>query len=1010
MPEVVINSARINTFKFSASFDLYNKSVLYDSSGSDYVSGGSLLVQGISFRLEDKQGVVYKDYDFTTPDIQPALGQSEYTLDLSSFGLPFLLGNTFKITGGIKDSDGNIYYTPAVFKTICQPVDITESGYVPGMFQIVASCPDNTLTVKEITKLVYDGKQPTTVTKTGTLYYPTGTLDPVTFTGTPFTNNQIYTGENRINCTTVASYDLENDVFVLVTYLTRQAFKVSCSFKMMDLMCCLEKLEQTAVLNCDTAVGQGAKQKMNDISFYFMVGLGKEINGEDASKEAEYIRKTLNCDCGAFTLGQNEQTPVNPAVTNIVLQGVAGTTIPAPTVNGNTKTYSIRSSIYQVVKGNPSDLAFTITTDTSVTNLVKYKITFNYDVMAGYILTAIQNNPTWIALLNSLITGISGSLAGLNGKCVIDMTTIDYAVSESVTSLTKITNIVINGTTYNAPANTFANNATPINTWLNSLTLGTFNASVVSGTLTIISTANTNVVSTITFTSPDETKMFGSTSKTLIQVLQALIDYLCGLTACQVALCHNLSLLFFDYNGDLVPHGLTTLNSQDDFNSLAQDAINSLATRINTLTGITCDKLKAVFVDRPLSSFAGAARIFGFDLDGNCTSFTPQQVALGIMQAVQAFANVKTAFCAIDCSVPASCPDISAINMNVLAGNIAIYGVTFSPTTTSSQQLTVQYRVNGTTPWTVATNNLNVFANGNINGTTPYQITGVSQGTTYDVQITNNCGGTGFLTQITIPTGTVYSGSFLLDTSAYTICGQSPVTLYSSSPFASGVTMYTDIGLTTPVTGFTFISAATSGNIFAIDTSTGVVGIDTGNGCTNGVAGTYILGNDSGTICSGSTTTLYTNGSFAPGLILYSDASLITPVTGFSFVVNSDNNHIYNLNSGTGSIGSDTGLNCTLNYRLNAAGGRSIDSVTGSGIPTLPATGVNGSQEGFQSGMSGAYAVAISGSAAAGFKLTGYVDGSPVDCVPLLGSATYGLNITATSGQAVIIAIEFGSC
>jgi hypothetical protein len=348
--------------------------------------------------------------------------------------------------------------------------------------------------------------------------------------------------------------------------------------------------------------------------------------------------------------------------------------------------------------------------------------------------------------------------------------------------------------------------------------------------------------------------------------------------------------------------------------------------------------------------------------------------------------------------------------MNVLAGNIAIYGVTFSPATTGSQQLTVQYRVNGTVPWTVATNNLNVFANGTINGTTPYQITGVSQGTTYDVQITNNCGGTGFLTQITIPTGTVYSGSFLLDNSAYTICGQAPTTLYSNSPFASGVTMYTDIGLTTPVTGFTFISAATSGNIFAIDTSTGVVGVDTGNGCTNGVAGTYILGNDSGTICSGSTTTLYTNGAFAPGKILYLDASLITPVTGSSFVVNSSNNHIYNLNSGTGSVGSDTGLTCTLNYRLNAAGGRSIDSVSGTGVPTLPATGVNGSQQGFQSGMSGAYAIAISGATPAGFKLVAHVDGVQVDCVVLTSSGTYGLNITATSAQAVIIDVEFGTC
>ena len=1010
MPEVVVNSPNINTFKFSASFDLYNKSILYNSSGTDYVSGGQLLVKGISFRIEDKEGVVYKDYDFTNPDINPAGGGSTYTLDLSSFGLPFLLGNTFKITGGIKDSNDAIYYTPAVFKTLCKPVGITEAGYVPGMFQVIASCANNTLTVKEISLLVYDGKQPTTVSKDGTLYYPTGTLAPVPFTGTPFTNNEIITGENRINCTTVATYDMSDDVFVLVTYLTKQVFPVSCNFKMMDLMCCLEKLEQTAITQCDTAVGQGARQKMNDISFYFMVGLGKETNGQDASKEAEYIRKALNCDCGAFTLGQNEQTPLNPAVTNIVLQGVAGTTIPDATVNGSTKTYLIASSIYQVVKGNTSDLAFSIITDTSTPNLVKYKITFNYDVMAGYILTAIQNNPTWIALLNSLITGISSGVTGLNGKCVINTASVDYAVSESVTGSTLITNIVINGVTYNAPANTHANDTATINLWLNSLSLGVFNASLASGTLTIISTANTNVVSTITFTSPNETKLFGSSSKTLLQVLQGIIDYLCGLTACQIALCHNLSLLYFDYNGVLTSLNVTTSNTQDDYNTALSSVINNLAARINTLTGITCDKLKAVFVDRPSSSFAGVARIFGYDTDGNCIAWSPQQVSLGVMQAVQAFANVKTAFCDIDCTTPATCPDIAGINMNIISGNIGIYGVTFSPAASGSQQLTVQYRIHGTTTWTTATNNLSVFANGNINGTTPYQISGLTQGTTYDVQIVNNCGGSGFISQITVPTGAVYSGSFLLGNVLYTLCGQAPVTLYSSSPFGSGVTMYTDAGLTTPVTGNLFISGASSGNIFQLNASTGVVGIDTGNSCSSGIAGSYILGNSTGTICAGASQTLYTNGSFAPAKILYSDPGLTTPVTGFSFVVNSADNHIYNLNSSTGVIGSDTGLTCTLNYRLNAAAGRSIDSVSGTGIPVLPPTGINGSQQGFQTGMSGSYGFSISGSSVEGFKLTAYVNGSPVSCILLAGPGVYNLTITASSAQSVVVSIESGSC
>jgi hypothetical protein len=1006
MPSVQVNSNNITTFAFSASFDLYNKNLLFSSAASVYPVSPSGLK--ISFKVEDKDGVVYKDFDFTAPDIDPSITDS-YTLDMSSFGLQFLLGNTFKITGGIQDVTATIYYTPTALVTVCKPVGITESGYVPGSFQVIASCPDNTLTVKEITLFTYNNLKPASVSKSGILYYPVGTIAQVAFTGTPFTNNQIYTGENRINCTTAATYDMGNGIFVIVTYITAQAFKVTCSNRIMDLMCCLVDLERTAKIHCDDAIGLNAKQKMAEVQFYLVTGLGKEINGQDASYEADFIRKTLSCDCGATSLGQNEQTPINPLVTNIVLQGAGGTQVDAPVINGNTKTFSIRSSIYRVAKGDPSDLAWTITTDTSVANVVTYKITFNYSVMAGYILTAIQSDPSLLSQLNSFVTGVFPQLTGLNGKCVIDLTKADYAVSQAVDGTTIVTSVVINGTTYTAPSNLQGNDAASISTWLNSLTLGTFNVVVNAGVLTIMSIQNTNVISTISFTNPTVTRQWSSTTATVVQVFQAIIDYLCALTACQVSLCNTLSFLSFDYNGNLITTTVNDNNTQDDLNTLLSNVINNLANRINTLTGITCAKIAALFPYRPLSSFTGTARVYGMDPDGNCVAWSPQQMGLGVMQSAQAFQNVKDAFCAIDCTVPANCPDISAINMSIIGGNIGIYGVTFSPAANASQTLIVRYRINGTTSWTVATSNLGVFANGLVSGTSPYQISGLNSGTTYDVFITNSCGGAGFITQISTPTTTIYSGSFRLDNIIYNICGESPVTLYSINPFATGVTMYSDIGLTTPVTGFTFI-ANQAGNIFGINTSTGVVGSDTGNSCTSGTAGTYILGNDSGTICTNSSTTLYTSGVFGIGGTLYYDSGLTTPVTGFSFVVNTSNNHIYNLNSSNGVIGADTGLTCTINYRLTAALALSIDSVVGTGVPALGPTGTNGAKSGFQTGMSGTYAVTITGTTGATAKLVALVDGVQVDCVNIPSAATYGLNITATSAQDVIISINFGTC
>jgi hypothetical protein len=186
------------------------------------------------------------------------------------------------------------------------------------------------------------------------------------------------------------------------------------------------------------------------------------------------------------------------------------------------------------------------------------------------------------------------------------------------------------------------------------------------------------------------------------------------------------------------------------------------------------------------------------------------------------------------------------------------------------------------------------------------------QGQSYDIEITNNCGGLGVTKQILVPTNTVFSGQFLLGSNTYSICGQTPVTLYSSSPFGTGVTMYTDSNLTTPVTGYLYISQSASGNIYEIGFNNGVVGIDTTLTCFNSVMLELIVGNNAGTICSAPANTYYVASSFQIGAVIYVDAALTTPLTGMSYVVNPNNNAIHALNPATGVIGHATNAVCGL--------------------------------------------------------------------------------------------------
>lgn len=922
MPNIIINDTNIINFGFTVKFNIKSKKVIFNTSQSSYQGSsgsGVFQISGICFSLIDQHGLELAGVDWNNPQIIPSVNQ-EYELDLSSLNYAFLFQN-YKIVGYIKENNGTEYSTLPVVKTVCQPVGINESGYVPGVFQLLSNCVNNTLTVKDLTVFAYNNQLPETITKDGNLYYPTGTISAVAFSGTPFTNNVVYTGQYSIVCTTEATYNLGDGVYVVVTYYTDSnyggTFNVTCTTRVADLLCCVTEWEQRAIEQCDNAVGQQARQKLLEISPFLASGLLAEINGQDGSFAANYIKKTLNCNCGATSIHQNEQTPINPSIYNIVIEGINGTSVPSPEQIGNTKKYKVSSNIYQVAKGNPADTAFTITQDTQTTGVVKYLITFNYSVMAGYIINAIENNPTYIAQLqNILVTALD--LSGLDGKCILDTATYDYTGQfVSITASDLVESITINGIVHNAPSNTHANDAAATQTWLNSLTLGTFTVTFNSGILTVTSLNNDKVISTMSVAKGGSaetlyTIQFQSSQWTLVQILQFIIDYLCALTAGQIKLGTPLTLYYTDYNGNIVQQNFTSQDTQESYNSALSSFLNSLALSFQNMVVWTCAKLKALLPDRPNDTFTTSDRIFGTLGGGNCAALTDQQFALVVVQAINKYADVKSAFCAIDCGTPASCPEVSGTSLAMVGNDIGFYGLSWANTPNASQTVTVRYKLSSSGTWLVASNGITILPNGNISGTTPFIVLASAvQGQIYDVMVVNNCGGVGFSKQIQVPSSSVYTANYLLENSLYLICGKTPVTLYSNLPFASGVTLYSNIGLTIPVTGYNYITVA-GFNIYVLNPATGVVGVDTGSACTSGTNGKYRLNNTLLSICGVADGDYYTNGAFAIGKILYHDVALTTPVTGFAYVEPTDTEIIYNISSITGQIGASTGLNCSV--------------------------------------------------------------------------------------------------
>lgn len=935
MPKVIVNSIDIQQFGFDANIDLKNLRIVFDIAAQTVFNGSGVYdCQGICFSVVDQNGVPLLSFDWSNPQItQPSTdanevyyGQSTYELDLSDVFSYDMMFQRFRIQGAIKNVYGDIYVTEAVVVDVCKPDKFNDKGIVPGMVSVNMNCNTAAITLKDLTAMVYNKKSPSSKTVTGTLYYPRGTVAPFVFTSLPASNSQVWTGNYELRSTVIAKYDMGNSVYVLVTYYTYGSYEFDCNNNMANVLCCVMEVQDRYKKNEGNPIGAHALRQIQEITVPMLAGFLKEQRGESAAEQVKIIRDTLKCDCGRNSVTKVERSPVNAAIYNIVIEGFGGTDVEM-VEEGNTRTFNITSSIYSVGKANNLDTGFNIEIDTSIPNNIRYLLSFDYGNIANYIYNATSNSEELKTLLNSLIFSSAGvDLSNVNGRCIIDLSSTNFFLSLRVASASAlVTSLRVGSTDYAAPANLLVSNVAGIEAWLNGLSLGDYEVSFTPGVtgfyINILSLNNANALVSMTFNSNGATTVaFQRTNKSLVALLQAVVDYLCEITAAQVQLGEVIELCYVDYNGNAVSQYLQPTDSQRKFNRELSYVICDLVDRIRATTSSTCASVKALFLDRPVSSLTASGRLYGADAEGNCTAYNIRQLAQGVILAINSYADVKAAFCAIDCSTVATCPDILSMNVNVVSGDIGLYGLTWAFTPAGAQTVTVRYKPSTSSTWVLKTNALSVLQNGNVSGSVPYIVlAGATPGVIYDVQVLNNCGGQGAIQQIAVPTSSVFSGQFLLGSNTYGICGASPVTLYSSSPFGTGVTMYTDINLTSPVTGFLYISQSSAGDIYEIGLYDGVVGINTTLTCFSSVMLELIVGNNAGTICDEPANTYYVVSAFEVGAVLYEDAALTTPLTGFAYVVNPFNNAIHALNTSTGVVGAATGSVCglvTLSVRL----------------------------------------------------------------------------------------------
>lgn len=612
--QVVVNSANIKTFGFTVLFDVPNQSVIFDIAAlTEFFGNGGTLIAGINFAINDSSGNplitgnsgngtwnwgnpnILVPSTNTNPDYS---GESTYTLDLRSvWGDNYsILFQSYFIQGAIKDDTGIVYQTTVSVQEVCQPVGLTDLGYIEGEFVVKADCPNGYISVKDVTNVSYNKKLPSSRVSEGSFFYPRGTIDPIEWAdyNSPvnFSNQVVYTGNYKVQNTTTCVYAFQDGFNISLEYYTdSEKYNVTCEKHMLYVMCCVTETQQKIEAYCTGNEAEYLKGLMLQALPYMWIGLENEASGRDSSEQAAAVRRILNCKCNKKGIRQISPDPVNPLVYNIVVDGQWGSSV-IPAVLGNTKTFTVRSNVYIVAKKVPSDTAFIVETDTSVQGIVTYRISFNYDALAFTLLNAIGANQSLLTQFNALVwnNGVL-DISSINGKCVLDISSVNYFLSYRVpVAATLYKNVRINGVTYNAPTNLLVSNENGAEAWLNGLGLGSYETTFTAGTGTSIGSFFVNILSinnqftpeSVTFNNAfgDATISFQKVTKNILALLQAMINYMCELDATKIKLGANVSVCYFNYNGDPVQVTYTSQNTQADLNAALASSNCSIVAKI----------------------------------------------------------------------------------------------------------------------------------------------------------------------------------------------------------------------------------------------------------------------------------------------------------------------------------------------------------------------------------------------------------------------------------------------
>lgn len=208
------------------------------------------------------------------------------------------------------------------------------------------------------------------------------------------------------------------------------------------------------------------------------------------------------------------------------------------------------------------------------------------------------------------------------------------------------------------------------------------------------------------------------------------------------------------------------------------------------------------------------------------------------VQATPIYADGRS--CAASVYYTPECPGLVAINAYVNAGNVIVTW-TADPSIPKAR-ITVNFPGGG--------QSISLYSNVQTVNTTAISIPPGNSGqiTVFGQSVCDES--TGFYSaasnQVTVDnnTGTTpLPGQYTRSNNIDNICNEAPIVLYTNGAFGIGSVLYQDSGLTTPMTGFIYVSLVSSKTIYTVSTTTGTVLTESGQSCNVIVANEVLTNN-----------------------------------------------------------------------------------------------------------------------------------------------------------------------